>query len=202
MKKLLFGAALILAAVAVNAQAKVELGLKGGLNLANINTDDPLASYNTRTGYHAGLYALVKVANIGIQPELLYSVRGTELSTSIAGAKQEFKQDFVYMDIPVMLKLYTVAGINIQAGPQFGLLMSVDGKVSDGNGGTTTLSKDSYKDADVSAALGLGWDAPFGLNFTARYVLGLSDVNDGSGDEAKNRTFQVSLGYRLFKVGK
>lgn len=202
MKKLLLTLVMIVAAFIGYGQAKVELGIKGGLNLANINTDDPAASYNSRTGYHAGLYGIVKVANLGIQPELLYSVRGTELSTSINSAKVDLKQDFVYLDIPVMLKLYFVGGLNIQAGPQFGVLMSVDGKMKDPvSGNEVKISKDSYKNADTSIALGAGWDAPFGLNLTARYVVGLSDLNDGNGQEAQNRTFQVAVGFKLIKLG-
>ncbi len=202
MKKILLTLSMTLLVMVGFSQAKVELGIKGGLNLANIDTKNAMATYNSRTGYHAGLYAIAKVASFGIQPEILYSVRGTELSTTIGTAKQDFKQDFVYLDIPIMLKLYTVAGLNLQAGPQFGVLMSVDGKISDGAGGTTTISKDSYKNADTSIALGAGWDAPFGLNLTARYVIGLSDINDGGGSEAKNRTFQVAAGIKLFRAGK
>jgi len=201
MKKLVLASMMVLVATVGFSQAKVELGLKGGVNLASINTDDPLASYDSRTGYHGGLYAIVKVANFGVQPELLYSVRGSEVNFSAVSSS--LKQDFVYMDIPVMFKLYTVAGLNIQAGPQFGMLMSVNGTTYDPVKKTEVkLSKDSYKDADVSAALGVGWDAPFGLNLTARYVLGFSDINDGNGSEAKNRTFQVAAGFKLFRAGK
>ncbi|MEQ8581346.1 MAG: porin family protein [Marinoscillum sp.] len=198
MRKIFLSAILVLATIVGYGQAKVELGLKGGLNLANINREDAQATYESATGYHGGAYALVKVANIGIQPELLYSTRGTQVSfNDISG---DFKQEYTYLDIPVMLKLYAVAGLNIQVGPQFGVLLSTDGKISDGNGGTTSISKDSYKNADISAAFGAGWDAPFGVNFTARYILGLTDIDSGS-EEAKNRTFQLSLGFRLFKVG-
>jgi len=200
MKKLLLSTVLVFVALFGYSQAKVELGLKGGLNLASVNTKDPLASYSSLTSYHAGLYALIKAGNIGIQPEILYSTQGTQVSfQSVSG---DFKQQFTYLNIPVMLKLYTVAGINFQVGPQFGMLMSVDGKFKDSNGNVTTISKSSYKNSDVSGAVGVGWDAPFGLNFTARYIMGFSNVNSSSSNDQKNRTFQVSLGYRLFKVGK
>lgn len=200
MKKTIVSAALCLMAIWGFGQAKLEIGLKGGLNLANVNTENAGANYENATGYHAGAYGLIKVANIGIQPEMLYSTRGTDVTFD--GVAGDFKQEYVYLDIPIMLKLYAVAGLNVQVGPQFGILMSANGSVPNGTGGTTKISKDSYKNSDVSAALGVGWDAPFGLNFAARYILGLTDVNDGGGGDSKSRTFQVSLGMRLFKVGK
>ena len=94
-----------------------------------------------------------------------------------------------------MLKFYLPLGLNLQAGPQFGILTNAedeDGK-SLGN---------RFKDSDFSAVLGLGWDAPFGLQFSARYVLGLSDNSDIVNSEYVNKMLQLSIGYSLFKLGK
>ncbi len=180
-----------------SAQFKAQIGLKGGLNLASINTDDPKASYDATTGYHFGAYALIKVLSFGIQPEVLYSVKGAAGEIDVAGVKSDFSQDFVYLEFPVMAKFYLPLGLNLQAGPQFGTLISAEGKIQN-SGGTTTISKGSYKNSDISAAFGAGWDMPFGLNVSARYVIGLSDVNDGNGADAKNRTFQLSVGFKIF----
>ena len=94
-------------------------------------------------------------------------------------------------------KIYFQGGLNLQAGPQFGVLTTAD----DESGNDL---KDFYKGSDLSAALGAGWDAPFGLQFSARYVFGLSDINDTSlsSAEFKNKTFQIAVGYSLFKLGK
>lgn len=200
MKKLLLVLTLLSATVLAHGQARFELGLKGGLNLSNISSDAN-ASYNSRTGFHGGLYGMIKVANIGIQPELLYSQQGSEVNFD--NAANDFKQDFVYMSIPVMVKFYLPLGLNLQAGPQFGAMLSADGQTLDGAGNPVDLSKDSYKNSDISAAFGAGWDAPFGLRIMARYVIGLNDINELSfGQETKNKMFQVSLGYALIKLGK
>jgi hypothetical protein len=70
------------------------------------------------------------------------------------------------------------------------------------NNGSTIVDK--LKGSDISAALGLGWDAPFGLSIDARYNLGLSKINEGTSTSAeiKNQVIQISLGYKLFKFGK
>lgn len=197
MKKLLFSTVLISFTVISYAQVGVDLGLKGGLNVTNLSSDAN-ATYDSRTGFHGGLYALIKVANIGIQPELLYSQQGTEVNFD--QAVNDFEQDYTYLNIPVMLKFYLAGGLNLQGGPQFGVLLSADGTTLDENGQPATLSKDNLENSDISGAIGLGWDAPFGLNLTARYVLGLSDINKHN-FEAKNRMFQLSVGFRLFEVG-
>ncbi|MFT6867325.1 MAG: hypothetical protein ACJA08_002167 [Cyclobacteriaceae bacterium] len=194
MKRLTIITAILMASSLAFGQAKVELGLKGGLNLASLSTNQSTYDFSNKTGYHFGGYALIKVLTFGIQPEILYSTRGSELD--VQGVAGTFAQDYTYVDIPVMFKLYTVAGLNIQAGPQFGMLLSTSGKNPDG----TKLSKSDFEDSDLSAAFGLGWDAPFGLNLTARYVLGLTDVSIVNSN--KNRTFQLSVGYKLVGFGK
>ncbi len=193
MKKFIITGILAIAMVSAYSQAKFELGLKGGLNLANLSTDAQ-GSYDSRTGYHIGAYSLIKVASIGIQPELLFSAQGTEFSDVSA----EWSQDMKYFLVPVMVKFYLPLGLNLQAGPQFGIL--TDAKIDDGT--TTEDIKNQFKDSDVSAVLGAGWDLPFGLNIAARYLIGINDISISEDNDSKNRVFQVSVGFRLFKVGK
>ncbi|MEQ9467374.1 MAG: porin family protein [Ekhidna sp.] len=183
MKKTLLTLSLIFFSVVAFSQASVSLGIKAGANFANTN----ISGSESITSFHGGAYGLIKLANIGIQPEMLFSKQGASFSTADV--------DLSYLNVPVMVKFYLPMGLNLQAGPQFGILTKAESGSVD--------VKDAYKSSDISAALGAGWDAPFGLQFTARYVLGLSDINDsGAGDEVKNRTFQLSIGYSLFKLGK
>ncbi|SNT24720.1 Outer membrane protein beta-barrel domain-containing protein [Ekhidna lutea] len=184
MKKTLLTLSLVFISAVAFSQASVGIGLKGGANFANASSDFDTDGI---TSYHVGAYGLIKLTNIGIQPELLFSKQGTSIDGD--------DLDLSYVNIPVMLKFYLPAGINLQAGPQFGMLTTAEN--TDGED-----VKESFKNSDLSAALGAGWDAPFGLQFTARYVIGLSDINDeGVGGEFKNKTFQISIGYTLFKLG-
>lgn len=193
MKKLVMVMALCLGATLTYGQAKVELGLKGGLNFANLKGDTDGINYESRTGFHAGAYGLIKVANIGIQPEVIYSKQGTTITFD--DVQGDLESDLVYLNFPIIAKFYLPLGLNLQAGPQFGMLLSAE---SDGDD-----IKEGYKSADLSAALGAGWDAPFGLRLTARYLIGLNDIDDSGDDfEQKNRMFQVSIGYALIKFGK
>ena len=96
-----------------------------------------------------------------------------------------------------------IAGINIQAGPQFGFLASASQEVSNNGLSSTVDIKNTLKSSDISVALGLGWDLPFGLTLDARYNLGLTKINDVTGStDAKNQVIQLSAGFKLFKLGK
>ena len=174
------------------SQAKFALGIKGGPNFANLDVSQPGATYKSRTGWHGGAFVLAKFGKIGIQPELLFSQQGSKVRYSTS---QSFTSNFDYVNIPVMLKLYTVAGINLQVGPQFGFLTN-EPEVEDPNGQPI---EDAYKKSDVSLALGAGWDLPFGLSIDARYNVGLTKIEDDPSLEAtKNQVWQISLGYKLF----
>lgn len=179
-------------------QVQFAVGIKGGPNFANINTEESAgANYKNRTGFHLGAFAQIRGERIGFQPELLFSQQGSTIKFS---GSPDIKSNFTYVNIPLLLKLYTVAGINLQVGPQIGLLTSAE--VDDDD------IKDELKKTDFSLALGVGWDLPFGLTLDGRYNWGLSDINDnvGQGSGAspgtiKNQVWQFSVGYKLFKFG-
>lgn len=185
------------------SQAQLAIGVKGGLNFANVSADSQFGEqYKSRTGFHAGAFGLIKLTKIGIQPEIIFSQQGSKIEFN----SEELTSNFSYVNIPILLKLYTVAGINLQAGPQFGFVTSAKQETFDEFGDITTEDvKDQIKGSDISIGLGLGWDLPFGLTLDARYNLGLSKINEdapSASDKAKNQVIQVSVGYKLIKLGK
>lgn len=183
--------ALVALSTGAFAQAQIALGIKAGPNFATIDAKEPGTTYKNRTGYHFGAFGLIKLTKIGIQPEILFSQQGSKVKFN----GDDFDANFSYINIPIIIKLYTIAGINLQAGPQFGFLSRAEVEDTD--------IKDAVKGSDISLALGAGWDLPFGLTLDARYNLGLSDVNDGYSEEKmKNQVWQVSVGYKLIKLGK
>ena len=179
------------------SQAGLRLGLKGGLNFANLDVDGA----SSRTGYHLGAFATIKITKLAIQPEIIFSSQGAE--QDFLG--EDLQSKINYVNIPILLKLYLAAGLNLQIGPQFGFLVSGDQDVVDQVGNKVTQdAKDFYKGSDVSLGLGAGWDLPIaGLVLDARYNLGLSDINDTQVDETvRNQVFQLSLGIRILELGK
>ncbi len=164
----------------VGANAQVALGLKGGLNFANV---DAAGDPDAKTGYHFGAFLEAGLGGINLQPEILFSAKGAE----------DF--DLTYLEIPILLKKNFAKVLNIHFGPQFGILTSAE-SVDPVTGGEQDV-KDFLKSSDISAVVGAGVNLPAGLVGGARYVFGLSDINDGFGTEVKNKTFQVFVGWKF-----
>jgi Outer membrane protein beta-barrel domain len=181
------------------AQVQASLGIKGGVNFSSLDVTNARATWDGRTGYHIGAFALFKVTAFAVQPELIFSQQGS--TVKING--QDFDANFSYMNVPVIAKFYLPLGLNLQLGPQFGFLTSAESDYNPVNAQGGTDLKEYYKNSDVSLGMGIGWDLPFKLTIDARYNLGLTEINDNASLTAtKNQVFQLSLGYKLFKFGK
>jgi hypothetical protein len=188
------------------SQVQLAVGIKAGPNFASIDTKASAdQNYKSRTGFHGGAFVLIKASKIGVQPEIIFSQQGSKVKIN----SQDFESNFSYVNIPVIVKIYLAAGLNLQLGPQFGFVTNAETPIQDQlNPGSYEVKdvKDKMKGSDISAALGAGWDLPFGITIDARYNLGLSKLYDevpqGQTDNSKNQVFQLSLGYKLFKFGK
>jgi hypothetical protein len=204
MKKIAVVAFLMALSVAGYSQAQVAIGIKGGLNLSKVDIKAGASNIDNRTGFNGGVFALFKVSKIGIQPEILFSKQGSTFQFD----GNDYEANFDYINVPIILKLYLAAGLNLQVGPQFAFT-STSEIVETVNGVNNTQdAKDLFdKKSDLAVALGAGWDLPFGLTIDARYNIGLSDVqfqpaNANEPINFKNQVIQVSLGYKLIKLGK
>ena len=195
MKKLILFAALAIFVIA-NSNAQINFGAKAGVNFATITGDD-VESFDGRTAFHVGVVAEIVISEtFSFQPELLYSAQGADYSD------EEFEGTFKldYLNIPLMAKFYVGEGFSLEAGPQIGLLMSAKDEYD--FTGTAFKSeeediKEFVKDIDFGINVGVGYKLEGGLNFGARYNLGLSDAND-SGDDSftlKNSVIQAYVGY-------
>lgn len=193
--------ALILAGSISTTFAQVSIGIKAGPNFSSINTEASAdENYKSRTGFHGGGFVLFKFSKIGIQPEVLFSQQGSTVRIN----QEDFKSNFSYINVPIIVKLYTVAGINLQVGPQFGFLTTARSNYDPTTGQTFSSTEDvseAYNKSDMTLALGVGWDLPFGLSVDGRYNWGLSDIKSGAGATVKNQVWQFSVGYKLFKFG-
>ncbi|MBN9283154.1 MULTISPECIES: porin family protein [Flavobacterium] len=181
MKKVLLSAVALMAfGFASNAQ-EVKFGAKAGLNLSSITNLD---GGKTRTSFHVGALAEIKVADkFAVQPEVLYSSQGAKGEGDVS-----LKMD--YINVPIMAKYYVADGFSIEAGPQVGFLMSAKLESVD--------VKDTFNTVDFGFNAGIGYELKEGIFFQGRYNLGLTNLAKESGDQSrKNSVFQVSVGYKF-----
>ncbi|MDX5585936.1 MAG: porin family protein [Aureibaculum sp.] len=209
MKKLLiFTAIALFGFTNVNAQEEMQFGVKGGLNISTITGDD-VESFDSRTCMHFGVVMELPISDkFSFQPELLYSCQGADYSEDFGdfdvtvksvNAAYEGTVKLDYLNIPLMAKFYVAEGFSLEVGPQVGFLISAKEEYDwDGDTGEDDI-KESVKGLDIGAVMGLGYKLEGGLNFGARYNIGLSDANDDPdylGDSSyKNSVMQVFVGY-------
>jgi hypothetical protein len=179
----------------IHAQ-NIAFGVKAGVNLASMNSDNSVASYHQQFGYQAGLFLRAKLHKIGFQPEVLLSKQ----EVLKANYSEKIEESFTYLNIPIMLKYYPIARLNVQLGPQFGLLLDGERKTN-----STALNvfnkniKEVYKSTDISISVGCGYDFKFGLEFDFRYNMGVKDINNVADGISQSRVFMVSLGWNFLK---
>lgn len=186
MKKILVLAVLtVLGFTNANAQ-KINFGIKGGLNFANINGDNT-SKFETVAAFNFGLMSEIPISQkFSFQPEIMFSGQGYSFEGSNGNIVA-----LNYLNVPLMGKYYVVKGLSLEAGPQLGFLLSAKNE--------STNVKDSFKTFDFGVNFGLGYKLNSGLNFGARYNLGLTNINDlDNSVKNKNGVIQVSIGYFFF----
>ncbi len=180
-------------------QVQASFGIKGGVNFSSINVTDAQATWDGKTGYHIGAFALFKVTAFAIQPEFIFSQQGAKVNYQA----QDIEANFSYLNVPIIAKFYLPLGLNLQLGPQFGFLTTAESDYNPVNAQGGTDLKEYYKNSDVSLGMGIGWDLPLKISIDARYNLGLTEIEDNASLGAtKNQVFQISVGFKLFKFGK
>lgn len=192
MKKLFFLTLALCTVLVANAQKSkrdegIKLGIKGGLNVANLMGD--VEEVAIRTSIHAGLVAEIIVSDkFSIQPELLYSGQGAS-DTRDGGGR--IKLD--YITLPVLAKFPIAKNLSLETGPQIGFLISGKYKDNDSND-----KIEDTKTIDFGLNAGLNYELNNGVFFQARYNLGLTDVGyAGDNIRASNAVIQFSIG-KLF----
>ncbi|MBF9237317.1 PorT family protein [Hymenobacter sp. BT683] len=206
MKKALF---IVLLSMFYIPFAQAQLGVKGGLNVAELTGREGESS-SYKAFYHVGVFYQANIAGpLAIQPEVQYSVAGGNLKSAFT----DYDSKLQYLTVPVLAKL-TVGPVFVEAGPQFGILLSADqsgmmqvGLAPDGTptyGNESRLATGSFKRNDFSVVGGVGLKLASGFSLGGRLVAGLNDVNDaknlsGINDpRLQNRVFQF---YAAFQFG-
>lgn len=197
MKKLLLSVFILSGLIFITTpDAQAQLGVKGGLNVANFNDTD--ASADSRAGIMAGLtYDFgVPMSPITIQPGVFYAQKGAKLSEGNVEATTKLD----YIEIPVVAKFNFILDNpmltpHVYFGPYLGFNINAEQEVSGGENSGTVDIDDAVKGTDFGVVVGAGADITR-FNVGVRYSAGLSDIaeDDSFDGDGKNGVFSIVVG--------
>lgn len=191
-KTIIFIASLFLILTAKSQN--VHFGVKGGLNVSQLHFNDNVSS-ESKAGIHLGILAHIHTSSKtwAIQPELFYSMEGAK-NVDNSGVNYNLN----YMNIPVLLQYLFENGFRLEGGPQIGFLLSANRK-----GGGVTVQDKRFKSTAFSIPLGIGYLTSSGWGLDARYVFGLSNINDLNNRETiQSNVFQLGVFYQFSDTKK
>jgi hypothetical protein len=190
--------------LAFHQQASAQLGksgIKGGLNMSNLYLDN-VTDQNARLGFNVGVFGqLLSSETFAIQPELLYSTKGS--NAQYGGAiNQQITYNLNYLDMPVLavFKLGESAEIHLGGYASYLLNANISYK-GDFVNGTDPINKANLKSFDYGFSGGLG--ANFGdIQVGARYNFGFVKIANSNAarsiiGDAKNSCAQVYIAFNL-----
>ncbi|EJL59186.1 porin family protein [Flavobacterium sp. CF136] len=175
-----------------------EFGVKGGLNMSNLYTDDA-DDENILYGFNAGVYATLPVSDfVAIQPELLFTTRGSKLEYNNALAQGNVKLKLNYIELPLLVRVNITKNFNIHAGGYASYMVSAK---STGDGDfefEDQYNTDDFNRFDAGLAGGIGVDFN-PLSVGLRYNYGLTTIEKDGDDSSdlKNSNLSLYLSYKL-----
>ena len=202
MKKILTIIAIACIAFATPSQAQVKFGLKGGLNLTSLSTDNFAGGVSNKSGFFIGptVKFTLPVVGLSLDASALYDQRNAKIKNADATVK--FQSVQIPINVRYGLGLSSVVNVFAFAGPQFGF------NIGDKSNTFNTILNDvkgwTLKSSNISGNVGIGATVFSKLQITANYNFQLSksgEVNyiDEKGNEAtgkmKFNSWQLGLGY-------
>jgi hypothetical protein len=175
------------------------MGAKAGVNINKIDGKSYKDAFNYN--FQAGVFAQFNITKkIGIQPEVNFVQTQAEFTDDpntiyddLFGGGTQHKAKLNYLEVPLLLNINVgpTQKVKLQLGPSYGGLLkeTVDSlKTGVGN---------LYRNGEWSAIGGLWIQLPL-INLSARYKLGLSNINGINNAQTwKNQAIQISVGITL-----
>jgi len=195
MKKLLIAVMGLFLIGSVQAQ-DFSIGPKIGVSQGNVSVSgDGFSSGESRLGYHLGGFIRMGGNFIFVQPEVLYTNTGGEISRMDGANRVTYAASFNRLDVPIMVGIKLANIFRIQAGPVANFLLSSELKdnvdnVIDPDYNTSTIGYQAGIGLDIgNMILDFKYEGPLGR--TAESIAGFQT------DQRQNQII-LSLGIRLF----
>jgi hypothetical protein len=171
----------------LKANGQHALGIKGGVNIANLSG----FTGNSRVSAHGGIFLHHTINNNWcFQPELLFSGEGQRYFDN----GEERTLALNYLQLPLMIQYYPSPQIYLEAGPQVGVLINAEDK---GNEATHLNVRDDFSTAQIALGVGLGFKASDQVILYGRYNFGLTDVTRFDNIVDHSRVGQLGVAIRF-----
>jgi hypothetical protein len=193
-----------LLSVSLQAQNRISIGAKAGLNMSNIyDSEGNTYSADAKPGFAAGGFVFIPIGGFfGVQPEMMFSQKGYTTAGSVLGLDYSTSRTSNYLDIPILLAIRPLGLATFLIGPQYSYLMKQSTNVVTPVSNTTVV--DEFTNDNIrrnTLGLVLGAD----VNLSALVLSGRVawDLYDNNGDGTsttpryKNVVGQVTLGFRF-----
>ncbi|GAA4317343.1 hypothetical protein GCM10023143_29350 [Compostibacter hankyongensis] len=199
--------------MAMTARSQARIGIRGGLNLANVTTDKDGNTDNSHLlpSFNAGVFADLPLADeLALQPGILLNGKGSKVNirSGALNTDMDIRMNPLYLEVPVNF----VGKIPISADGDTRLLLGAGPYAAFGIGGNVR-TKGTFLGGDVDEKSSIEWDddTPFsnddrnqgwnklkrfdyganlmaGFQFdnvgiTANYGLGLANIHSGSDND-------------------
>jgi hypothetical protein len=173
-------------------QFKFDLGIKGGVNFSKVSLDLDDYSAESITKSHFGAFGRLGFGRIFIQPEVYFTGKGGDVTSSLGSTVASF--NFKSVDVPVLLGLRLIkgklVGLHLTGGPVFSNITSKDIEGFEG------ADKSFYKNHYMGIQYGLGLDI-WKITLDARMENGLGEFYKHTAGTGKNNTFMISAGFKF-----
>ncbi|MGY3087922.1 hypothetical protein ACVWYF_000955 [Hymenobacter sp. UYAg731] len=205
--RLLIALFVLLAGVPAWAQRTGRVGLKLGGSLTRYRGDDTYAGGSNRGGFCGGGVLHLPISRVfSVQPEFLYSQKGASSQAFVLPNNMAVtgNQRLSYVEVPVLAKLRSHAGLFVEAGPTLSYLLSASAELS---GQNNYDNRANFKDLEVGYAAGVGYQGQGtkALLLGVRYTRGLTPVfkagayrGIGGEPDIYNQAFQLYAGFIFF----
>lgn len=208
MKKIFTSAAIALAMLftANTANAGINFGVKGGLNVTSMSISSKVLDSNNRAGFFFGptVKFTLPLVGLGIDASALYDQREAKLAVDVNGKSQDLPTKNTLktqaINIPINVRysigLGSVANVLFFAGPQFGF------NVGDKNHDLGANYEWKLKTSQFSVNVGAGFTVLKHLQLTANYNIACGKTGEitasnvlSSPKSGRTNAWQIALAY-------
>ena len=178
------------------SQLAIKYGIKAGVNMSTMsNSMEFNPNFGMGVGFRVGAMANFhwgqRTANslpgtgwFGLQPEVMYSYQSVKTDGG--------NLNMSYIQVPVMLKVYPLAALSVEVGPEFNYLINTSPKDLTVDG--ATIKTGDCKGFNMGAGVGVAYELEMGLTLGARYSMGFTNMAKNL-KWKNNGNIQVTVGW-------